>query len=461
MSELPLPNSNQIQREISASNMPGDEEAGPLFILVHGTWASGAPWTQKGGRLWQELMAAFPGARVEAAEWSGANSFSARLCAAARIIEIASASDYRKRPKILIGHSHGGSAIVYALQQSEKLRSEIAGAIFLGTPFFALATRRDNQSVFSGIVILLFTIATLAASYAFGAATDPDRWSQAAQDVYLLFGSAMSFLISLLIGEALIQRSTWLNESVARSGRSATCLSSVDCPAAARLFLRTTGDEVALALASLQLLAHLSNLASGTFARMMGSLVAFFARSWQSRWKRIILILVGASAVATMFICGMLREHYGFPLATVLEITNPFSGLQFNLILTGNNRIDTGLSYVFQAALAVGIIAVSSIVITGTALFAAFASVAFLSTLTLFVFGKFSPFQALALELAAEPLPLGRQEFIHLSWKAEDDGSRRVLRHSMPYLDPQAIEHIIEWSDLQIMPKRRLCEATI
>jgi hypothetical protein len=89
----------------------------PTFLLVHGTFAPHAKWTRPGSILYTRLQAEFPDATIDAIPWSGRNRFADRLEAANTIKGVALDKVGTGSPVFLIGHSHGGSAIIYALNQ--------------------------------------------------------------------------------------------------------------------------------------------------------------------------------------------------------------------------------------------------------------------------------------------------------------------------------------------------------
>ena len=88
-----------------------------VIVLVHGTWAPGASWTQPGSIFREEIEAKLVAAGATSVEfvddfrWSGANSHEARREGAARL--------NRKLHKVMrlnpssaifvVAHSHGGN----------------------------------------------------------------------------------------------------------------------------------------------------------------------------------------------------------------------------------------------------------------------------------------------------------------------------------------------------------------
>jgi hypothetical protein len=59
-----------------------------IVTLVHGTGATGAPWTQKDALLWQALEERFKdSATIDRFDWSGDNTAFGRLKAGAELAE--------------------------------------------------------------------------------------------------------------------------------------------------------------------------------------------------------------------------------------------------------------------------------------------------------------------------------------------------------------------------------------
>jgi hypothetical protein len=133
-----------------------DQGSAPAaFLLIHGTFAPRAKWTQPGSTLYSRLAAEFPDATIDAIPWSGRNCFVDRLDAAKTTSAIALDKLRTGSPVFLIGHSHGGGAIIYALNESEALGKGLAGALFMGTPFMALATRPGYRLLQRALIILV------------------------------------------------------------------------------------------------------------------------------------------------------------------------------------------------------------------------------------------------------------------------------------------------------------------
>lgn len=112
----------------------------PIFILVHGTFARGAPWTGDDSLLVQSLRRKYAEAKVVQFLWSGRNAHSERTAAAvdlARLME-AETSEQPAHPIVLISHSHGGNICIYATGHTN---ARIAGIVCMATPFIDVSAR--------------------------------------------------------------------------------------------------------------------------------------------------------------------------------------------------------------------------------------------------------------------------------------------------------------------------------
>ena len=129
-------------------------------ILVHGTFAKEAEWTQPGSALFKYLAERLP-ASISSYQWSGGNSYKARNSAskelAKRILE-----DSEARPeaiRVLIAHSHGGNVAIGALRELGKIKL-VDGLVCLGTPFlFAKERRQGNLAPFLNILLWIILVA--------------------------------------------------------------------------------------------------------------------------------------------------------------------------------------------------------------------------------------------------------------------------------------------------------------
>jgi hypothetical protein len=134
-------------------------DAPPVFItLVHGTFAGEALWTREGSVMWRALNNEFGRdaiCRIDWGRWN--NSHPARIHGAAilrrHIDELL--DKYPRSRHILVGHSHGGNVILYALSE-ERIRDAVVGVFCVGTPFLRCNSRRvDYMLGCAGILVVL------------------------------------------------------------------------------------------------------------------------------------------------------------------------------------------------------------------------------------------------------------------------------------------------------------------
>jgi hypothetical protein len=116
-----------------------------IITLVHGTGARGAAWTAPNSLLRSSLSSALNDrAAYYRFLWSGGNSIRARRVSAVllreRLYELM--HSYPRAQHFVIGHSHGGSIILEALDT--KIAAQIAGIVCLATPVLMMRKRHFN-----------------------------------------------------------------------------------------------------------------------------------------------------------------------------------------------------------------------------------------------------------------------------------------------------------------------------
>ncbi len=109
-----------------------------FFVLIHGTYAKEATWptddNEKFRKTLCEELCDF-NVKYDPQTWSGENSHQGRIKAGDDLAEYLKET-YKENnaPLYLVGHSHGGSVISYALFNiGEKIKS-LSGVINLATP---------------------------------------------------------------------------------------------------------------------------------------------------------------------------------------------------------------------------------------------------------------------------------------------------------------------------------------
>jgi type IV secretory pathway VirB2 component (pilin) len=143
-----------------------------VITMVHGTFASKAPWIRPNSPFSQLLVAKLSPAVIDPFVWSGGNSVRARAKAVDdlrdRIIEIR--KKYPRAQHAFVAHSHGGNVVLSALADLHFAKNTL-GVATLGTPFLH-ASLREREPLFGlmdGVVAALFAgIAVFAVGAALG-----------------------------------------------------------------------------------------------------------------------------------------------------------------------------------------------------------------------------------------------------------------------------------------------------
>jgi hypothetical protein len=130
-----------------------------VITMVHGTFASKAPWIRPNSPFSQLLVAKLSPAVIDPFVWSGGNSVRARAKAVDdlrdRIIEIR--KKYPRAQHAFVAHSHGGNVVLSALADLHFAKNTL-GVATLGTPFLH-ASLREREPLFGlmdGVVAALF-----------------------------------------------------------------------------------------------------------------------------------------------------------------------------------------------------------------------------------------------------------------------------------------------------------------
>jgi hypothetical protein len=128
--------------------MKPDDEFAAVVTLVHGTFAKNAVWTSEDSAFSKVLRSSLSGpVLIKTFEWSGKNSHRARIKAGAQLAELLKnlMGIYPNAKHCIVGHSHGGNVILYALESSEVC-DKVACVVFLATPFI-VAYPRDAKTI--------------------------------------------------------------------------------------------------------------------------------------------------------------------------------------------------------------------------------------------------------------------------------------------------------------------------
>ena len=280
-----------------------------IVTLVHGTWAPGAPWTQKESPLRSELTKTF-GDTLECRpfEWSGHNSFAARSQAALDLHamltqQMTAAPDARHA---IIAHSHGGNIALYSLRDP-ALALKTAAVVCLSTPFITTYRRQfgENSSVVTGLAavyVSVFTgLACATAAQAVIGASDAGYWGI----LYLLLAAVSGGLtwwgLTRLTKAWLRHAATWAREV------------TIDTNLGQKLLvIHPAADEAAEGLSS----AHFATAVMVSGWKMLAWLTlkplaaAADLDEWADpRWYRRLLV------AALLYLASISYLHYMYPTA--------------------------------------------------------------------------------------------------------------------------------------------------
>jgi alpha-beta hydrolase superfamily lysophospholipase len=113
-----------------------------VVVLIHGTWARKAKWTERDSPLVSRLIAEFGSEKLAilAFDWSGRNTTLGRWGASVGLrSDLAELRErFPKTPISLIAHSHGGNV---ALQAASTVRGMDISIVCMSTPFLQVEDR--------------------------------------------------------------------------------------------------------------------------------------------------------------------------------------------------------------------------------------------------------------------------------------------------------------------------------
>lgn len=120
-------------------------------LLVHGTAAPNAPWTQPGSPLRTEIESLAPPGEIlcKPVGWSGSNFHSHRIAAAEKLAaEIKGTFDLEpERKVVVVGHSHGGTIASLMLSRHPSIATRLTGVVYLSTPFIVASRRPHTEKL--------------------------------------------------------------------------------------------------------------------------------------------------------------------------------------------------------------------------------------------------------------------------------------------------------------------------
>jgi hypothetical protein len=419
----------------SVTSVPGYPEPplpSAVITLVHGTWAPRAPWTRSDSELCRTLQHTLAGDAVfRAFRWSGRNSFRARRKAAGelRIHLHQSLTKWPEARHYIIGHSHGGNVMFYALRDHE-LGQAVHGVVCLSTPFIHARPRVLGR--LTGLIrfaapfgILLYASLLLDA-----------LWPRRAEgwDVLLFFTSIVGACFAFLRWDTLVDYLLKeLTPATLDRGRV--------------LIIRAGADEASLGLAVLPIISwaisHLWLLPAQIAATVIDVVTSWAKRAYglASRLK-----YWAAGGLALALIGGITSSAMQTGPKTVQYLLVAIAAAGGLLALTWLLMMLVGSAAAY-------------LVLFGWIMAAVvFAPFPLLFALALLPFGVEFAAAGLVLELTAETTPPGTWTVHHIESQERKDHqdtsgeslagiapAQAVLMHSQSYTDPSALQVLARW----------------
>lgn len=319
-------NVDQVDAEISELSDEENRAHGMPFIIIpiHGTWARKAKWIQSESPLLSRLSNALGGASVEPFPWSGKNSHKARRQAAealrSRIGKLA--MDNAGSQIVVIGHSHGGTVALYALEDNKTLVN-VAGLICLSTPFISVNSAPLSGSLPSFFPILLAS--TFAIVYAL--LLHPRNLvtiftsSLVTRDIAQYLNIACGFTLTYIL----------IRQWLLAGERAAEDLDVTPDPSVPLLIMRCSGDEASAALATSQFFTWLIRRFWQTCTSLANLMGAYFEKNGPQESLRAFMTVLGVLAISTVAGIGLMggpaqisaKYNVQFSWASILIVIVP------------------------------------------------------------------------------------------------------------------------------------------
>lgn len=389
-----------------------------VITMVHGTFASKAPWIQPNSLFSNLLVATLSPAVVDPFVWSGGNSVRSRAEAVDRLRDhIGKLRErYPHSQHALIAHSHGGNVVLSALADFHLAKNTL-GVATLGTPFLH-ASLRERESLFGpmdGFVAALFAG---IAVFAVGAALGHGRtwWLPG---LLAVVGVTLVLLAASYVASLMRKHAERIRDAMPTTRLEPAQLAIV----------RTSADEAAAALSGARV--------AGGFASIFWSMATHRVVGWLRE------LLQKMDYFSMREFENAVRKGDGTPRPQKTDgdiaaesVRNSVLSVLPTLVLMmldDANVVTRSLGAVL--AVAYGLPAI-------VALFISIASIPFgiVFALGLLPCGWTLPFAGPYLDLTAEPAPPGTWSVTQLHG---DPGGE--LSHGRSHDDPEAISFVCRW----------------
>lgn len=409
--------------------------ASAVVTLIHGTFARGASWMKPGSAI-RNCIECGVGGHVKFVpfDWTARNLFAERISAADQLAASLrrTADQHEGIPHIVVAHSHGGAVFAYVLRKSPDLLRNLAGAVFLSTPFVDARVRPSaplvtflSQCAFAA-VLLFCSIPFLYSLVLVAMVAD-------APGYVLIAFEPLLWLAPLILGGSLcvkLGRGTKESEDP-RAARIADSLSSARLPEGSYLILRASGDEAASALGGAQFSAW---VLSKALSLIIKPLVALYANP---AGRARVLIRYAVSCV--FVVCVIFAAVVPLLLLSVFQAAQATTGepIAWRAIYVAYRVVtETRFSYWWDWAALVGFICGAAVIF--------FVLACTLTILACWVcnlaFGRSALLTALNVEFSVDAVPLGQHQMVHTPWTRKSG-----LLHSSTYESDEALLTIREW----------------
>ncbi len=436
--------------------MQADKKADVIFHLLHGTFASKAKWIEESSPFTQELKSRIDGTcKFSPLRWSGRNSFAARLQAKDKIARELQAYDASSEKRIVCAHSHGGSVLSYALRDHDALHAKVHGFVFLSTPFCLYRILPSWRFILNvalspiSLLALYILIYGVSVPLYFAAFAVVERFGSAntAMAVAVSLATFVQIVISILVLSRINRwKRRWMrkfHQKAAFVSRSLTCTLR---PGTNAIFIRSSGDEAAAALAVTQgvqwLVLILNSVLASIFSRVSYVLEFRRIRNWPA-------MLLGSAAVAVangVAVAGVTSyvvpdpSYFVFVERIVANADDLFSRAWNEAIL---------LKYSFAFMLGAGVLLMLAVATVIAFLILTVVLLVFNWLLTL-PFGRLPFLIGGVTQVAVETTPPGEWSVVHATWEGEKPRGL-FWRHSNPYLNKSVFAVIARWTKKTVL----------
>ena len=375
-----------MQRVISAT------DGRPVFIVVHGTWARKARWTERDSPLVQGLTKTWPNAGMYRFSWSGINGAEPRLSASLALSRGIAylTTTFPHSPIVALAHSHGGNVVAWACT---RVKQPLAAAVYLNTPFIQVLREEKTDHKGLQFFILVFSLVPIMLA------------SITLLHVAPMFKALLALVHALRISQglsALLHVPTGSNDDA------------------------TIVDLISMAVLPLALIAWLEVRVPTKIGEIRDRLVEV-SNHRRNVHRELVAFVVGdepsAALGAAFFVQWAGRKIMWLSFFGSLAAIFLLSGLE-----------QTSFSQTFPKF----VISADS---TGKLLMYIFVAIlCLMPILSMSAYGIVHGLVGVDANVGVTPAPIGSTDFTTVSWADRDS-----LRHSLIYDSPQALKAITDW----------------